>query len=644
MSIRGAGRNFVVRYALEQIVRFVALMFAVSFVVFALVSASPIDPVQMNVGQAAYMTMSETKRAQLAQYWGVGTPLLERYANWLASVLQGDWGTSLRFNAPVMEVLGNRAANSLALLGIAWVASGVLGLLLGVVAGVNRDRWPDRLVKGYCFVLAATPTFWLGLVALMVFSVWLGWFPLGFSVPLGKSAADVTLLDTAHHIVLPAIVLSFVGVANIALHTREKLVDILESDYVKFARARGLSTWQIVRRHGMRNLLLPAMTLQFASISEIFGGSVLVEQVFSYPGLGQAAITAGLGGDAPLLAGIAVVSAMLVFGGNLMANILYGVVDPRIRRGQMRERAGRPRIAREARDSARAEEVLAPMPAMVGAGAGQVPSAGALPSVRRSVAQASSAVRESLQLGTLLHAPRRRGANRVATLAKFAHPFGTDWMGRDMLARTLSGLSTSVVLGLVAACVSSVIAVILGAAAALCGPKVDAVVSWLIDLMMGVPHIVLLVLISYALGKGFWGVAVGVAITHWPNLARVVRAEILQCKQSDFVMAARRMGKSSAYIAIHHMVPFVLPQFVVGLVLMFPHAILHEASITFLGFGLPPEMPAIGVILSESMGYLTTGMWWLAVFPGVALVAAVMLFDAAGESLRKLIDPHTSQE
>ena len=162
--------------------------------------------------------------------------------------------------------------------------------------------------------------------------------------------------------------------------------------------------------------------------------------------------------------------------------------------------------------------------------------------------------------------------------------------------------------------------------------------------MMGVPHIVLLVLISYAFGKGFWGVAVGVAITHWPNLARVVRAEILQCKQSDFVMAARRMGKSSAYIAIHHMVPFVLPQFVVGLVLMFPHAILHEASITFLGFGLPPEMPAIGVILSESMGYLTTGMWWLAVFPGVALVAAVMLFDAAGESLRKLVDPHTSQE
>ncbi len=225
-----------------------------------------------------------------------------------------------------------------------------------------------------------------------------------------------------------------------------------------------------------------------------------------------------------------------------------------------------------------------------------------------------------------------------------AHPFGTDWMGRDMLARTLAGLSTSVLVGLLAAGVSSVIAVVLGTAAALGGRRVDAVVSWLIDLMMGVPHIVLLVLISYALGKGFWGVAIGVAITHWPSLARVVRAEVIQCKQADFVAAARRLGQGRLQIALRHMLPSVFPQYVVGLILMFPHAILHEASITFLGFGLSPEQPAIGVILSEAMGYLSAGMWWLAVFPGLALVAVVLLFDAAGSSLRALIDPHRAQE
>ena len=225
-----------------------------------------------------------------------------------------------------------------------------------------------------------------------------------------------------------------------------------------------------------------------------------------------------------------------------------------------------------------------------------------------------------------------------------AHPFGTDWMGRDMLSRTLAGLSTSVLVGLLAATVSSVIALVLGCAAALGGKRVDAVVSWLIDLMMGVPHIVLLVLISYAIGKGFWGVAIGVAVTHWPSLARVVRVEVLQCRESKFVEVARKLGQSPARIALHHMVPYVLPQFVVGLILLFPHAILHEAAITFLGFGLPPEQPAIGVILSESMSYLSTGAWWLAVFPGLALMATVLLFDVAGQSLRKLVDPHTAQK
>ena len=141
----------------------------------------------------------------------------------------------------------------------------------------------------------------------------------------------------------------------------------------------------------------------------------------------------------------------------------------------------------------------------------------------------------------------------------FAHPFGTDWMGRDMLLRTLAGLSTSVLVGLLAAGVSSIIALVMGAVAALGGKKADAAVTWLIDLMLGIPHIVLLILISFALGKGFWGVTIGVAVTHWPSLARVVRAEILQCKQSTFVAAARRLGQTPLRIAAKHMVPYVLP-------------------------------------------------------------------------------------
>ena len=330
----GVGIAAVAKFVLKHILKLALLLLAVSAVAFLLVGMSPVDPVQANVGQAAYVNMSEAKRAQLAEYWGVDVPIWQRYLNWLGSALQGDLGMSLRYNAPVTEVLAWRSGNTLLLMAVAWVVSGVLGFALGVAAAVKRGTWVDKLVKGYCFVLVSTPTFWLGLLFLMVFAVALGWFPIGFSVPIGKQAADITILDLLHHLVLPALTLSVVGVAQIALHTREKAIDVIESDYIRFARARGMSTWAAVRRHGLRNLALPAITLQFASISEIFGGSVLVEQVFSYPGLGQAAVTAGLGGDAALLCGIAVVSAALVFAGNLIANVLYGVVDPRIRRGE----------------------------------------------------------------------------------------------------------------------------------------------------------------------------------------------------------------------------------------------------------------------------------------------------------------------
>lgn len=222
--------------------------------------------------------------------------------------------------------------------------------------------------------------------------------------------------------------------------------------------------------------------------------------------------------------------------------------------------------------------------------------------------------------------------------------FGTDWMGRDMLARTLAGLSLSIRIGALTAVVSAVIALLLGVAAATLGPKVDAVISWCIDLVMGIPHILLVMLISLAFGKGFVGVVAGVSLSHWPSLSRVIRGEVIQLRQAAYVRTARKLGVSRGRIIRRHLLPHLLPQFLTGLILQFPHAILHEASVTFLGFGLPPEQPAIGVILSESMQYLTTGKWWLALFPGAALVLVVLLFAALGDRLRRLLDPASVHE
>lgn len=199
------------------------------------------------------------------------------------------------------------------------------------------------------------------------------------------------------------------------------------------------------------------------------------------------------------------------------------------------------------------------------------------------------------------------GFHQKESAAQPGYPFGTDWMGRDMFVRSLTGLSISIRIGLLAACFSAVVAFIMGTMAACLGRATDAVIGGIIDLVMGIPHILLLILISFAVGKGFWGVLIGVSLTHWTSLARLLRGEVMQLRESQYIQVAKKLGKGRLYIALKHMTPHLLPQLFVGMVLLFPHAILHEASITFLGFGLPPEQPAVGVILSESMKYLVMG-------------------------------------
>lgn len=310
----------------------VLLLLGVSLLTFLLMWASPLDPLQTNVGQTALGSMTQEQIAELEAYWGVDTPPAQRYLGWLGGVLHGDFGTSLLYRQPVLTVIGERLANSVGLMATAWIISGILGLFLGMLAGAYRNRWPDRVIRGYCLLISSTPAFWLAILLLMIFAVELGWLPVGLSVPMGLQADSVTFVDRLRHGILPVLTLSMTGVANITLHTREKLIEVLSSDYVLFAKARGESQRSILLRHGLRNVSLPAITLQFASISEIIGGSVLVEQVFSSPGLGQAAVTAGLGSDLPLLLGITVITAAIVFVGNLAADLLYGVIDPKIRR------------------------------------------------------------------------------------------------------------------------------------------------------------------------------------------------------------------------------------------------------------------------------------------------------------------------
>ncbi|MEN4017165.1 MAG: ABC transporter permease [Methanobacterium sp.] len=237
--------------------------------------------------------------------------------------------------------------------------------------------------------------------------------------------------------------------------------------------------------------------------------------------------------------------------------------------------------------------------------------------------------------------PTNFGSKNLAP--SLEHPFGTDWMGRNMFIRTLEGLGLSIMSGTVASIFSTILAIILGLLSSV-GKKTDSFVSWLVDLFLSIPHLLLIILISIGLGGGAIGVIAGVALTHWTSLTRVVRAEIKQLKTQEYIHISRNLGRSKWWIATKHIFPHLIPQILLGTILMFPHAILHEASVTFLGFGLSPHEPAIGIILSESMKYLSAGYWWLAFFPGLALLIVVLVFDMIGDNLGKLMDPKSAHE
>lgn len=318
----------------KQIARAVILLAAVCVISFLLLKHSPVDPVDAYIG-ADMLLVGPEQRASIEAYWGLDQPKLTQLMRWVSALADGDFGTSMIYRQPVLDVIGERFLHSIALMSAAWVMSGVLGFALGVIAAMKQGTWIDRLMKGYCYTLASTPLFWLGLVLLMVFAVWLRWLPVGLSAPPGLLTENVTLLDRVRHLLLPAVTLSVVGVANVAMHTRQKLIDVLESEYVLFARARGERSLTIVSRHGLRNIAIPAITLQFASFGELFGGAVLAEQVFAYPGLGQAIVNAGVKGDVPLLLGLVLCSALFVFVGNTLADGIYRLVDPRIRQGEI---------------------------------------------------------------------------------------------------------------------------------------------------------------------------------------------------------------------------------------------------------------------------------------------------------------------
>jgi peptide/nickel transport system permease protein len=328
-SMAGSLRN---NFWVNRTGRLLLTLAFVSTLAFTLVNLSPIDPVSAYLGMDR-MQIGPEQEELITARWGLDKGPVERFFIWANNSLRGDLGQSMIFNEPVTTVIAKRFLTSLNLMACAWLISGGLGFILGVLAGMRQNSLLDRIIRLYAYIMASTPSFWMGMVLLAIFSVQLGITPICGAYPPGITSADATIWQHLHHLLLPAATLSLIGIAQIALHTREKMIDAMNSNYALFAAAQGDSRIGVALHHALRNIALPAITIQFATLGELFGGSVLAEQVFSYPGLGKATVEAGIRGDIPLLLGITLFSAIFVFAGNTIADLLYIKLDPRIKYG-----------------------------------------------------------------------------------------------------------------------------------------------------------------------------------------------------------------------------------------------------------------------------------------------------------------------
>ncbi len=315
------------RMAGRRLLAAVPLLGAVTFGVFALAAASPFDPARAYAGSAGLGARQDVLD-QLRENLGADRPLLAHWWEWLSAALTGDLGDSVSLRQPVSQVIGERIGWSVLLCGVAFVLAVVVGTTLGVLAARRRGGLLDRVVTSLAYALEAAPPFWLGLLAIWFFAIRLGALPAG---GLTDTGADVvTAGQVASHLVLPAGVLAVTQLPWFVLYVRQGVGDALAEDPVRGARARGLSERTVLLGHALRSGLLPVLTLIGSRVPELITGALLVETVFSWPGIASATVEAATKVDFPLLAALTVLATAAVLLGNLLSDLLYGLADPRV--------------------------------------------------------------------------------------------------------------------------------------------------------------------------------------------------------------------------------------------------------------------------------------------------------------------------
>ena len=312
----------MLRLIVRRLAALIPLLFVVTFIVWALLLLIPGDPARSLVGDTATPEQVEAVREEL----GLNDPAFVRYARWLGGVLQGDLGTSLFTSYAVRDAIIDRLPVTISLVATSFVLSMLIGVPAGVLAAVKRGKFLDRFLTVGTSIGVAVPNFWLGLMLVTFLSLKLGWFPAGGYVPFTDNP-----MEWAHHIALPAITLALAAAAEIGRQTRASMVDVLERDFVRTHRAKGIPHRRIVMKYGLRSALMPVVTVAGLQVARLFGLSTIVEQIFNMPGVGQLVIDAVFKRDVPVIQGVVLMVTIVVVFANLVVDVSYGYLNPKVR-------------------------------------------------------------------------------------------------------------------------------------------------------------------------------------------------------------------------------------------------------------------------------------------------------------------------
>lgn len=313
-------------YVLKRLLYLIPTLIGASILIFFLYSLVPGNFVDSD------MNLTMERKAELYALYGFDQPVIKRYFIWMGNLLQGDLGYSLQFQRPVGEVLGNYIWSSFIVAFASLIFTWLIAVLIGVVSAIRQYSVFDTFVTVLVFAAMATPSFFLGLIIIKFFAVDLGWFPAGGMITTGSNYTGWAYYkDIAQHLVLPVLVLTMLGIGGLARYFRTNMLEVIKQDFVRTARAKGLKERAVVFKHALRNALLPAITLFGFELPALFSGAIITEQIFNWPGVGAVFMQAFTVRDYPLLMGFTMFIALLTVFSNLIADLLYGVADPRVR-------------------------------------------------------------------------------------------------------------------------------------------------------------------------------------------------------------------------------------------------------------------------------------------------------------------------